>query len=99
MLDNVIDLNFYPTGEAKNSNLKNRPIGLGLMGLHDVLHRMDIPIDSNKALDFNERLFQEYSHQAILASSLLAKSVAPMKLTKGPSGVKTFFPLIAGKSS
>ena len=52
MLDNVIDLNFYPTKEAKNSNLKNRPIGLGLMGLHDVLHKMDIIIDSHEAVKF-----------------------------------------------
>ena len=73
MLDNVIDLNFYPTKESENSNLKNRPIGLGLMGLHDVLHILDIDIDSDKAIDFNDKLFEIYSRHAIEASSTLAK--------------------------
>ena len=41
MLDNVIDINFYPTSEAKDSNLKHRPVGLGIMGLQDVLFKMD----------------------------------------------------------
>ena len=45
MLDNVIDINFYPTEESSNSNLNNRPIGLGMMGIHDVLHLLNIPID------------------------------------------------------
>ena len=77
MLDNVIDLNFYPTKEAHNSNIRHRPIGLGLMGLHDVLHYLDIPIDSDKAVDFNDKLFEYYSYQAILASSRLAKERGP----------------------
>ena len=72
MLDNVIDLNFYPTAEASNSNLKNRPIGLGLMGLHDVLHRFDIPIDGDDAVSFSDGLFEFYSFNAIEASSSLA---------------------------
>ena len=71
-LDNVIDLNFYPTLEARNSNLKNRPIGLGLMGLHDILHKMNIKIDSDEAVRFNDKLFEFYSMHAIYASSLLA---------------------------
>jgi len=73
MLDNVIDLNFYPTKEANNSNIKNRPIGLGMMGLHDVLHTLDIGIDTDDAAEFNDNLFEFYSQQAISASSLLAK--------------------------
>jgi ribonucleoside-diphosphate reductase alpha chain len=72
MLDNVIDLNFYPTPEASNSNLRHRPIGLGLMGVHDVLHRLDIQIDSPESLKFNDKLFEFYSRHAILASSQLA---------------------------
>jgi ribonucleoside-diphosphate reductase alpha chain len=73
MLDNVIDLNFYPTKEARNSNLKNRPVGLGMMGLHDVLHKFNINIDSDESVEFNDKLFEFYSQQAILASSVLAK--------------------------
>jgi ribonucleoside-diphosphate reductase alpha chain len=73
MLDNVIDLNFYPTAEAKSSNMKHRPIGLGLMGLHDVLHKLEISIDSEEAVAFNDKLFEFYSKNAILASSELAK--------------------------
>ena len=73
MLDNVIDINFYPTKEASNSNLKNRPVGLGVMGIHDVLHVKNIPIDSDEAVDWNNFFFEFYSREAILASSNLAK--------------------------
>jgi len=72
-LDSVVDLNFYPTKEAENSNLKHRPIGLGIMALHDVCHRMNINIDSDEAVEFNDKLFEFYSYHAILASSKLAK--------------------------
>jgi ribonucleoside-diphosphate reductase alpha chain len=73
MLDNVIDINFYPTPEAQNSNLKNRPIGLGMMGVHDILHIKNIHIDSDESVEFNNKLFEFYSCHAIYASSLLAK--------------------------
>ena len=73
MLDNVIDINFYPTAEAENSNLKHRPIGLGMMGLHDALHLLDISIDSKESIKFNDKLFEFYSKEAILASSTLSK--------------------------
>ncbi len=73
ILDNVIDINFYPTKESSNSNLKNRPVGLGVMGIHDVLHVKNIPIDSDEAVDWNNYFFEFYSREAILASSNLAK--------------------------
>jgi ribonucleoside-diphosphate reductase alpha chain len=72
MLDNVIDLNFYPTKESENSNLQHRPIGLGLMGYHDVLHILDINIDSDESVSFSNKLFEHYSKNAIEASSELA---------------------------
>ena len=72
MLDNVIDINFYPTKEASNSNLRNRPIGLGMMGIHDILHVKNIHIDSDEAIKFNDNLFEFYSMHAIYASSILA---------------------------
>lgn len=73
MLDNVIDNNFYPTKEAKNSNLKHRPIGLGLMGYQDALYKMNFCFDSEQALDFADRSMEMISYYAISASSDLAK--------------------------
>ncbi len=73
MLDNVIDLNFYPTAEASGSNLRHRPIGLGMMGLHDILHMLNINIDSEEAVGFNDKLFEFYSKHAIHSSSELAE--------------------------
>jgi len=72
MLDNVIDLNFYPTEEALNANTRHRPIGLGVMGLQDILHTLNIQIDSDEAVAFNDKLFEYYSMHAIQASSELA---------------------------
>jgi len=83
ILDNVIDLNFYPTKEAANSNLKHRPIGLGMMGLHDILHMLDIQIDSDEAVGFNDKLFEFYSCHAIYASSKLAKEKGSYETYQG----------------
>jgi ribonucleoside-diphosphate reductase alpha chain len=83
MLDNVIDINFYPTEEAENSNLKHRPIGLGMMGLHDALHLLDISIDSKESIKFNDKLFEFYSKEAILASSTLSKERGPYESFRG----------------
>jgi ribonucleoside-diphosphate reductase alpha chain len=73
MLDNVIDINYYPTIEGQNSNMKHRPIGLGLMGFQDVLFKLNLPIDSAQALEFTDYMTEQYSYYAILASSELAK--------------------------
>ena len=73
MLDNVVDINFYPTEEARNSNMQHRPIGLGMMGLHDVLHMLNISFDSDEAVRFNDELFEFYSYHAIASSNKLAK--------------------------
>ena len=83
ILDNVIDLNFYPTKEAQNSNLKHRPIGLGMMGLHDILHMLNIQIDSDEAVALNDKLFEFYSCHAIYASSKLAKEKGAYKTYEG----------------
>ena len=93
MLDNVIDINFYPTQEAKNSNLKHRPIGLGIMGLHDVLHIKNINIDSEKAVEFNDKLFEFYSCHSIYASSKLAKEKGQYKTYNGSLWSKNIFPI------
>lgn len=93
MLDNVVDINFYPTAEAKNSNLQHRPIGLGMMGLHDVLHILNIPLDSEEAIEFNDKLFEFYSYHAILASSKLAAERGAYNSYKGSLWDQDIFPI------
>lgn len=73
MLDNVIDINYYPTIEGQNSNLKHRPVGLGLMGFQDVLFQLNLPMDSAQALEFADYVTEQYSYHAISASCELAK--------------------------
>lgn len=73
MLDNVVDINFYPTIEAKNSNMKHRPIGLGLRGVQDALYKMDISFESDAAVEFADFSMEVISYNAILTSSQLAK--------------------------
>ncbi|EKD44824.1 MAG: Ribonucleoside-diphosphate reductase, partial [uncultured bacterium] len=72
MLDNVIDINYYSVPAAKNSNLKHRPIGLGLMGFQDALYLQNIPYGSNEAIEFADRSMELMSYYAIDASSELA---------------------------
>jgi ribonucleoside-diphosphate reductase alpha chain len=72
MLDNVIDINFYPTIEAKNSNSKHRPIGLGLMGFQDALYIQNISYASHEAVEFADKAMEMISYYAILASTELA---------------------------
>ena len=73
MLDNVIDINFYPIPEAENANLRHRPIGLGLMGFQDALYIQDISYASMEAVQFSDKSMEMISYYAILASSNLAK--------------------------
>ena len=72
MLDDVIDLNFYPTPEARAANQRHRPVGLGIMGFQDALYLLDLPFDSTEAVAFSDRLLEFISYHAILASSELA---------------------------
>lgn len=73
MLDNVIDLNFYPTKEARTANMRHRPVGLGVMGFHDALYQLDIQFASSECVDFADRSMEIVSYYAILYSSELAK--------------------------
>ena len=72
MLDNVVDINFYPTPEAKRSNLRHRPVGLGIMGLQDALFKLDLAFEDPAALTTVDRIMELISYHAILASSQLA---------------------------
>ena len=73
MLDNVIDINYYSVDTAKNSNLKHRPVGMGLMGFQDALYMQDAPYCSDGAIEFADRSMEVISYYAIHASSELAK--------------------------
>ncbi|MBT4885520.1 MAG: ribonucleoside-diphosphate reductase subunit alpha [Legionellales bacterium] len=72
MLDNVIDINFYTIDEARNSNMKHRPIGLGLMGFQDALIKQKICYSSDSAVDFADNIMENISYYAIESSADLA---------------------------
>lgn len=72
MLDNVIDINFYPVPASANANLKHRPVGLGVMGLQDALYIKQIPFDTPEAVAFNDELLEAIAFYAYSASSDLA---------------------------
>lgn len=72
MLDNVIDINYYAVPESRNSNLKHRPVGMGIMGFQDALYKMGIAYGSQAAVDFADISMEVVSYNAILASSDLA---------------------------
>jgi ribonucleoside-diphosphate reductase alpha chain len=72
MLDNVIDINYYSVPAARTSNLRHRPVGLGIMGFQDALYKMRIPYSSEAAVEFADRSMEAVSYYAIEASSNLA---------------------------
>jgi ribonucleoside-diphosphate reductase alpha chain len=72
MLDNVIDYNFYNVPQARNSNLRHRPVGLGLMGFQDALYELRIPYASQDAVRFADHSMEALSYYAIEASSDMA---------------------------
>ena len=72
MLDNVIDINYYPIPEAKNANLRHRPVGLGVMGFQDALYIQKISYASHEAIEFADTSMEIISYYSILASSELA---------------------------
>jgi len=73
MLDNVIDINYYAVPQAEKSNLKHRPVGLGIMGFQDALYKLRIPYASQQAIDFADKIMESISYYAIEASMNLAK--------------------------
>lgn len=93
MLDNVVDVNFYPTVEAKHSNLLHRPVGLGIMGFQDALYMADINFDSEEAVEFADSSMELISYHAILGSSLLAKERGAYESFKGSKWDRGIFPI------
>ncbi|MBI2743632.1 MAG: ribonucleoside-diphosphate reductase subunit alpha [Chlamydiales bacterium] len=93
MLDNVIDINYYPTPEAKNANLRHRPIGLGLMGFQDALYMQNISYASHEAVKFADTSMEMISYYAILASSELAKERGTYASYKGSKWERGLLPI------
>jgi ribonucleoside-diphosphate reductase alpha chain len=73
MLDNVIDINYYAVQKARNSNMRHRPVGLGIMGFQDCLHRMRVPYDSPEAVEFADRSMEMVAYATYWASTELAE--------------------------
>ena len=92
MLDNVIDINFYPTIEAKNANFRHRPVGLGIMGLQDALYKLDVKFADVQALEVSDYIMETVSYFAILASSQLAKERGAYQSFKGSKWDRNIFP-------
>ena len=72
MLDNVIDINYYAVKKARDSNLKHRPVGLGIMGFQDALYELGVPYASDAAVEFADRSMEAVCYQAYWASTDLA---------------------------
>lgn len=82
-LDNVIDINFYPTVAAKTANSRHRPIGLGVMGLQNALYKRNLAFASDAAVEFNDEMMEAIAYYAYSASSDLAAEVGPYSTYKG----------------
>jgi ribonucleoside-diphosphate reductase alpha chain len=93
MLDNVIDGSFYPTIEGKHSNMRHRPIGLGIMGTQDTFFELDLNFDSIEAVNFSDNLMEFISYHAILTSSELAKEKGAYESFKGSKWDRNIFPV------
>jgi ribonucleoside-diphosphate reductase alpha chain len=83
MLDNVIDINYYAVAKARNSNLKHRPVGLGIMGFQDCLHLLRVPYASQEAVEFADRSMEAVAYHAFWASTELAEERGRYSSFKG----------------
>ena len=82
-LNRVIDRNFYPVIEAKNSNMRHRPIGLGVQGLADAFIKLRLPFTCQEAQDLNQEIFETLYFAAVTASMEESKKDGPYKTYKG----------------
>jgi len=93
MLDNVIDINFYPVEEASTANRKHRPVGLGVMGLQDALYQKRIAFDSEEAVAFNDQTLEAIAFYAYNASSSLAAERGAYATYEGSKWDRNLLPL------
>jgi len=82
-LNKIIDKNFYPTPETKKSNMRHRPIGIGVQGLSDVYNIFHYPFESQEAMDLNKKIFETIYYGALCASNELAEKDGPYETFKG----------------
>ena len=83
MLDNVIDINYYAVKKARDSNLRHRPVGLGIMGFQDCLHELRVPYASNEAVAFADSSMEAVCYYAYWASTELAEERGRYSSYKG----------------
>jgi ribonucleoside-diphosphate reductase alpha chain len=88
-----VDINFYPTAEAKTSNLRHRPVGLGIMGFQDALYKQRISYSSQQAVEFADRSMEMISYYAILASTELADERGSYQTYKGSKWDRGLLPI------
>jgi len=93
MLDNVIDINFYAIPQARRSNLRHRPIGLGMMGFQDTLYKLGIDYVSQEAVEFADKSMETVSYFAILASTNLAEERGAYSTFEGSLWSKGILPI------
>jgi len=93
MLDNVVDINFYAVGKARNSNYRHRPVGMGIMGFQNCLHAMRIPYASNEAVEFADRAMETVCYNAYWASTVLAEERGAYSSFKGSLWDQGILPL------
>ena len=82
-LNKVIDINYYPTEKTRVSNMRHRPIGIGVQGLADVFMLLDVPFHSDKAKEINQTIFETIYHGALTASAQLAEKDGPYETFRG----------------
>jgi len=92
MLDNVIDINYYAVTKARNSNLKHRPVGLGIMGFQDCLHLLRLPYASPDAVEFADRSMEAAAFHAYWASTELAEERGRYATFKGSLWDRSILP-------
>lgn len=93
MLDNVIDINYYSVPQAERSNMRHRPVGLGLMGFQDALYKQHIAYSSDAAVAFADRSMEAISYYAIQASSELAAERGAYSSYEGSLWSQGIFPI------
>lgn len=93
MLDNVIDINYYSVPQARRSNLRHRPVGLGIMGFQDSLYKMKLSYASNQAVNFADQSMEAVSYYAIQASTELAEERGPYSTFQGSLWSKGILPI------
>jgi len=93
MLDNVIDINFYPVMQARRSNMRHRPVGLGIMGFQDALYKLDLCYNSDAAVEFADSSMEQISYYAISASVNLAKERGAYSSFEGSLWSKGILPI------